>query len=223
MKRILFLLGITATLFVGCKKEKDEPISTTDSERGVIATIDCENHPVILEMGNQEPENILQWIKDNGQGVCDGDNGDLIECLEGFHQISNTTKFDSLAKLHPDNNPDIKYYKKTWEEVENVISKIKCYDEYLAFNFLNGELELKKISSFTTDESCYSRPFLLGMSKKQMIKPRDTIFFTKSHVGGYDKVIFEARRYSTPTSFDSFYYDISDFPGIINFKKFTKK
>jgi len=211
MKRILFLVMIFAVA-VSCKEKDNTDSDKSNIQGSANASVDCDNHPLIIQMRDQNQDEIVAWIKLNGKQICDGENGELIECIEPLHKIDSKPKFDSLANLHPDNATGIKFYTKTWQDVENFISDIQCYDEYVGFTFENNNLGFKKVQLFTTDETCYSKPFLSSIGKKLALSHRDQFCFTKTTEDGIDKFIFEVKRYLPNNTFQSFYYDFSRNP-----------
>jgi len=214
MKKILFFVAVTLTVIIGCKKEKEA--ESVEAPLAAPEKINCDTNTLIIElkkrMNTQTYSQVLAWLKFKAKDICNGSNGELIECMEYFHKFPNQAAFTAAAQSHPENSATIIPYIKKWEDVQTYLTTIDCYDDYVGFNFTTNGVNFKKVPIFTDTESNYSKPFLLGVGKKLNLKTGDEFRFSKALESGNLKVIFEIRRYITPTTFDSFYYNFSNKP-----------
>jgi len=134
-----------------------------------------------------------------------------------LHDIKDAETFEKFAKAHTENSNSIRYYDKPWKEIKETIANDSCYNSYVSFDRTSTTLKLKKVSLFSTDETCYSIPFFLNLEKKYELTDNDTIHFTKAMINVKvengekvkEKVIFKI----TKKGMEAGYYDLSDFPG----------
>lgn len=202
MKKTVLIILFSVAI-IGCKKEK---IYTS-----------C--NPLVDDLLKQEGDSAKQdWIKKNGAKLC---ALDLQDCILSMHDIKDAETFEKFAKAHTENSNTIRYYDKPWKEIKEAIANDSCYNSYVSFDMSSTTLKLKKVSLFSTNETCYSIPFFLNLEKKYELTDNDTIHFTKAIIDvnitngskKMEKVIFKI----TKNGMEAGYYDLSDFPGILDY------
>ncbi len=211
-KTVLIMLFSMAV--IGCKKEKQvENSAESDQFKTKIDTL-C-NNALVDELLKQEGDSAKQdWLKQHGAQLC---ALDLQDCMLSLHDIKDAETFKKFANAHPENGTTIRYYDKTWKEIKDAIANDSCYNSYISFDRASTTLKLKKVSLFSTDETCYSIPFFMNLEKKYKLNENDIIHFTKAMINVKiengekvkEKVIFKI----TKNGLDAGYYDLSDFPG----------
>lgn len=220
-KTVLFLF--LSLVVLGCKKsndqkviEKTDPCIKIKKKASELLSPSCANNPTLLEfLCLKKVEDQVDWLKINGHKICDES---LYECIDSLHAIDEN-KFSTFAKKHPSNASKIEYKEKTWGEIFDKIKDVKCYDQYLGFDLSGTDIKLKLVNQFTTDETCYSIPFLKGIQLKHSLKPDAILYFTKAMIPSHEgtttidkeKVIFKLSN----TNLSPGFYDLSDFPGAV--------
>jgi len=213
MKKTVLIMLFSVAI-IGCKKEKQVDDSSENIQ--VEAKIDslC-NNTLVEELLKQEGDSAKQdWLKKHGAELC---ALDLQDCMLSLHDIKDAETFEKFAKAHTENSNSIRYYDKPWKEIKETIANDSCYNSYVSFDRTSTTLKLKKVSLFSTDETCYSIPFFLNLEKKYELTDNDTIHFTKAMINVKvengekvkEKVIFKI----TKKGMEAGYYDLSDFPG----------
>jgi hypothetical protein len=225
MKRILFFVLIVAAM-ISCK---DKSEVNTASEPSVEDIRIHSNEKLKIKLANYESarkEKFLQcvtnddvyneylklplsnrsaWLVLNGYKIC---NNNAYTCIYDLHEVLDVTEFNRWVKAHKENEIDIKYYEKDWSEIDKFISKISCYDSYIGFVFEGNSIELKRLK-FSTDETCYSKPFFESLKKNA--NNLDKLYFMKAMVpvikpsGGVvieERIVFEIRNSSNIRRFD---------------------
>lgn len=150
-----------------------------------------------------------EWINENGNLLC---TGDLQTCVEQSHRISGND-FEKYINDHVANAGGPVYYNKTWEQVENIIGEVDCYEKYLLLSIDGSNLDME-LGAFSTSQTSYSAVFLKQIKTQHTLSPTDTISFIKAMVpigtgtSTKESIIFKIGKSTTNQ-----YYDISDFPG----------
>lgn len=229
MKKVSFLLFLFLSI-AGCKENpaaEEKPIAVEaetktgpDAEcmkkiekASKILPPECAENDFIREFLCLDGEGRVKWLKENGHKICDGN---LYECIQAFHVIKDEETFNTMARGNQ-NNPT----KITWGTIESVIKGVKCYEKYLGFDISGDDIKLKLVDDFTTEETCYSIPFLKGVQSKHKLDKDDKISFVKAIIpvtmGGatkdQQKIIFKIQKGTT----NFYFYDLSDFPGTLPF------
>ncbi|MFD2603561.1 hypothetical protein [Flavobacterium suzhouense] len=198
MKRILFLVGITATLFVGCKKEKDEPKSKPPVQTSLET--DCSFFSVLESM---TPAERVNWLKDKETDICE--SNDYLECIGESHQldslhISIVESQMATAKI------------KTFT-LREILNEQECsYSKYIAFHVdSTGDISIDTNSDFDTNYSCYSRPLFYGLQKKHNLTTATEFKFFEVDFGGSigKTVVFKIENITNA------YFDYSRWPTLI--------
>lgn len=181
MKRFFLFIGIIF-LLNSCKDNEQKndkvqkPIALNDS-------LDCESIEIIKKYLRVPENERPQWLKTHSDEMC---NISLASCIDDFHLIFDETDFKKLYNEHPDNNPNPKYYKKTWKEISEFIGDVKCYEKYLGFDFEDenedGVQEITlKLVDFSKKRSCYSLTFLKALNEIYDLDNNNyTFYFVKA-------------------------------------------
>lgn len=209
MKQLLILLIVT--VFISCKEEKKEENVMNDSTNDTETpnkVPDCSTNVTFQEfMEAVRDGNGTAWINENGSTLC---NGELITCVEQSHRIYDN-KFDEYVNAHQANASGAVYYSVKWQDIENKLTGIECYENYLSFKVTGGKLVMQQ-GAFSTNYTTYSAVFLRQVKRQHNLGPNDTISFVLAKVPAgsstKESLIFKIDK-STSTQ----YYDMSDFPG----------
>jgi len=214
MKKILFFVCV-AMAMVGCK-DKTDGDKPKKSAVATPAQVNC-NHPLIagLEKAIDDGE-AEDYIKNHGTEICEAGLG---QCIVGYHAIGEQS-YTHYTENHVENQQGgstvIKEYPVTWGEIESFFGTTNCYEKYLGFDFIEGNISLKLIK-FSTAQTCYSKVFLTGLKDTLHMSSTDEFIFTKAMVPDpkknntlREKIIFKINK-----SGNLYFYDLSDFPGIV--------
>jgi hypothetical protein len=184
MRRLL--VTALSTIFfitaISCKEEKKEE-NVTDADAANTAETptkepDCDTDVTFQEyMEAARDGNGSEWINENGSLLC---VGDLQTCVEQSHRITNND-FTKYINDHPSNASGPVYYNKPWQEIEDLIGTVECYEKYLLFNVNGNNLEME-LGSFSTSQTSYSAVFFKQIKKQHNLSPTDIISFVKASV-----------------------------------------
>lgn len=185
MKKFLFFTCL-AVVMVGCDggKEKEKVEKTTvNSSKERVNRDECSNNPLIRAYYNEPIANRPAWLRQHSDEMCDES---LAACIEDAHIIVTETLFNQYANAHIDNSHGIYYYQIPWQQLNDFIGNVKCYEKYIGFDFEDldddGDMDMAfKMVNFTTKQSCYSINLFKALNTLYNLNGK-TIYFTKAMI-----------------------------------------
>ncbi len=225
-----FLLLTIVMVMISCNKKKEDPIPAEPAQPLVAEKIDCDSEPLVQELdalikSDAGSETILKWLDEKGYPFCEGE---LIECLGEFHDISEES-YNNMAKHHSSNTSGIKEYRKSWPEVEEFLKNIKCWENHLEISFDGNDQIVFTQKPFDINTINYSKPLFLSLARQYSLDKDDIFYFSKAmeldsngNSTGKETVIFRL-QVTMGSAIKSYFYDLSDVPAIIENLNSEKK
>lgn len=181
MKKILFL-GIIAIMAVSCNKSVENKPETAKDGKAAEQKIDqndisqCDA-AIIAQMDHVSIQELPNWLRTNGSGIC---QQQLFQCLVHYHVVARTT-FNAEIQAHEDNTTTTIEYPIVWSNIKSIINN-RCYDTYVGFtiNNTNHTMTPRTRTAFSTNDPCFSAPFLRGLEIKHNLTPGDILLFYKA-------------------------------------------
>ncbi len=193
MKRILFLVMIATTTFVGCDKQKFQP-----------QDLELRNHCKYFDEILNKPLKIqVEWLRRNQITIRENDN--YIKCIEGFH-IMNYVDYQNHEDDYWGESNEAKY---TDIVLGDLLKYDVGYDNYLCFDSdLDDNITFRPIKYFSSIASCYSVPFFKSLQLNHPLEINESTIlrFTKINIDGHIIIAFHIPGISTG------YYDYSHYP-----------
>lgn len=197
MKRVSFFL-ILSLVMMECKQDKDQKLEAAAKQEQKETSVVC---------GNLDGYNVLtttaekkQWLKNNGEGVCEKD---LYESVLKDHGID-PDKFTVLSNQNK--------LTKTWQQIEGLTRTLGRYEKYVSFDMgSEGIKDIVLVDNFSEATPCFSVVLFRSIAKKNQ-GHTISFEFVKATVGGKETVVINVKGGTAPVS----YYDYSDEPKIFD-------
>lgn len=190
--RNAFIIYFSLFCLIGCKKLSGTNNSKTNKTKSIEEL--CEEYTKLQDGSDAQRD----WLQKNLKSWC---NGDLAVCALRNHSI-NEEKFDKMKEDYWGDKKEIPT-NISWNKIESFINGMDCEKQYVGFEIKGDTIEnLKKLNSFTINETCYSVPFFRAIKLINNLGGNDEFeFILGKNEKGDPRVIFSIKN--------TYYYDLS--------------